>query len=107
VPEKIVKSPVKYHAADFPRTGFDHISLFFYKPSAYSFEREFRLLLTPGEHESVSLAEFGRLVPVRLKKIIHRVITHPRASDEFKSKVDEIMKLHLKHIRREDSHLLP
>ena len=110
VPENIVKSPVKYHADDFPRTEFGHTTLFFYKPRAYSFEREFRLLLTPGEHESISYddpKDFGRHAPVPLKRIVHRVISHPRATDEFKSKVDAVLSQYLKHIRREDSALLP
>jgi hypothetical protein len=110
VPGRIVKSPVKYHRDDFPRTEFGPTALFFYKPLRYSFEHEFRMLLTAGDNESVSWddpADFGRHVPITLKKIVHRVITHPRASNEFKAKVDELMRKHLKHREREDSALLP
>jgi hypothetical protein len=42
------------------------------------------LLLAPGEDEPISLDQVGRHVPIRLKKIIHRVITHPGASSTFK-----------------------
>lgn len=107
VPDRIMKSPVKYHADDFPRTEFDHLTIFFYKPNGYSFEKEFRMLLAPGEQESIGLDEVGRRVPVRLKKIVHRVITHPGASVEFKTKVDLVLRQSLKHLRREDSSLLP
>jgi len=107
IPTQIVKSPVKYHADDFPRTEFSHTAIFFYKPKSYSFEREFRMLLTPGEQESISLDEVGRRVPMNLKKIVRRVVTHPKASKEFKLKVDAVMKQYLKHLRREDSTLLP
>jgi len=106
----IVKSPVKYHDDDFPRTEFSHTALFFYKPRRYSFEREFRMLLTPDEHESISYddpADFRRYVPIALKKIIHRVITHPRASDGFKTRVDCQLDHYLKCVNREDSSLLP
>jgi len=107
LPEKIVKSPVKYHHDNYPRTQFGYTTLFFYKPADYRIEHEFRLLLTPGENESISYEDFGRRVPVNLKKIIHRVISHPRATKEFKAMVDELVGVHLKRIRREDSSLLP
>lgn len=104
VPGSIVKSLVKYHTDDFARTEFDHLTLFFYKPRFYSFERELRMLLTS---DAIGLDEIGRHLPVNLKKIVHRVITHPRASPEFKTKVDLVMKGPLKHLHREDSTLLP
>ena len=105
VPSGIIKSTVKYHADDFPRTEFDHLAVFFYKPNSYSFEKEFRMLLPPGK-EPIGLDEIGRHVPVKLKKIVHRVITHPGASATFKAKVDLAMRQWLKHLRREDSYLL-
>ncbi len=83
---------------------------FFYKPRRYSFEREFRMLLTPGENEIISCddpADFGRHVPVRLKKVIGRVITHRRASDGFKVKVEGLLHTYMKSVSREDSTLLP
>jgi hypothetical protein len=104
---QIVKSPVKYHGDSFPRTEFDHTTLFFYKPALYRFEHEFRMLLTPGEHESIRGDEVGRRVPIRLKKIVRRVITHPKASEEFKVKVDHLLEQFLRRIKREDSALLP
>ena len=103
----IQKSTVKYHDDDFPRSEFGHTTLFFYKPKRYSFEREFRMLLAPGENESIRLDEVGRHVRINLKKIVHRVITHPRASAEFKATVDSLLRQHLKSIGREDSRLLP
>lgn len=104
---QIVRSPVKYHDDDFPRTEFGHTTLFFYKPSRYSFEREFRMLLTPGERESIPMEQVGRHVSIRLGKIVRRVITHPKASDEFKVKVDHLLTKFLPCIRRENSALFP
>jgi hypothetical protein len=102
----IMKSPVKYHDDDFPRTEFDHTTLFFYKPRRYSFEREFRMLLTPGENESISDDEVGRHIPIVTKRIIHRVVTHPLACDEFKATVDGLLQKYLNCVRRENSRLL-
>jgi hypothetical protein len=104
---RIVKSPVKYHADSFPRMELGHTPLFFYKPSGYSFEREFRMLLTPGEHESVRGDDLGRHVPIRVKKIVRPVVTHPKASKEFKTKADHRLAHFLRCIKREDSALLP
>ncbi len=105
----IVKSPLKYHDDDFARTEFDHTALFFYKPRRYIFEQEFRMLRKPDKHESFSYddpADFGRHVPIVVKKIVHRVITHPMASEAFKTKIDACLRQYLKGVRREDSNLL-
>jgi hypothetical protein len=107
LPDRIKKSGVKYHGVDFARTAFGWTTLFFYKPAFYRFENEFRLLLAPGEGESVPEDQLGKHVPVRLSRVIHRVITHPRATDAFKMEVDRIMARHLKGKRRENSTLLP
>ncbi len=100
LPEHIKKSPVKYHALNFPRTEFGHTTLFYYKPAAYRFEREFRLMLAPAEDESTKPAELGRHISISLKKIIHRVFTHPRASEELKMKVEASMQEHQTKRRR-------
>ena len=105
VPGSIEKFPVKYHSDDSPRTAFDHTALFFYKPQCYSFEREFRMLLAPGENGPIGSDEAGRHIPISLKKIVLRVITHPKASMQFKAKIDSIMNLSLKRIKRENSTL--
>ena len=105
--KRFVQSPVKYHSETFRRTEFGHTSLYFYKPAAYQFEREFRLLLAPREDESVAESEIGRHVPVNLKKLVHRVILHPKATSEFTEKVREVCKKHLGHLRIELSALLP
>jgi len=81
--------------------------LFFYKPSGYSFEREFRMLLTPGEYESVRGGKLGRHVPIRVKKIVRHAVTHPKASKEFKTKVDHLLAHFLRCIKREGPALLP
>lgn len=109
IPEEIEKSPVKYHNEDFPRTEFNYNTIYFYKPLKYSFENEFRLLRSIGKNESVSFddpKDFKRYVPISLKAIVHRVITHPNASKDFKLKVDELIGKYLKSIKRENSHLL-
>lgn len=106
VPNRIMKSPVKYHDDEFPRTEFSHTAIFFYKPIGYSFEREFRMLLTPGD-EPVGVDEVGRHVPISLKKIVQRVVTHPNASADFKARVASVMRDSLKHLRQQDSNLFP
>jgi hypothetical protein len=46
-----MKYAVKYAPLDFPRTEFTHNALFYYKPSPYTIEREYRLLRSPDENE--------------------------------------------------------
>lgn len=68
------------------------------------------MLRTLGEKESVrhdDPSDYGRNVEFTPKKIIHRVITHPRATDALKQKVDALMTRYLKALKREDSSLLP
>lgn len=105
LPQKILQSPVKYHREDYARTAFDNLSIFFYKPRQYDIEREFRLLLVPDG--PIKLVEIGRLVPIRLNKIVHRVITHPKASKEFKARVAALVGQHITRIKAENSAFLP
>jgi len=108
LPEKIMKYAVKYTPLDFPRTEFTHNSLFYYKPSPYSIEREYRLLRSPDENEVFypdNPTDWFRRVPIKTKKIIHRVITHPYATRETKMKVDELLRQYLRCRRRENSAL--
>lgn len=108
IPDQIMKSPVKYHSTDFARAEFGWNTLSFYKPESYGFEREFRMLRNLEEGDSVQFdnpADFGRCVPAQLKKIIHRVITHPKADEQTKQKVDALLTTHLKKVRRENSSL--
>ena len=103
-----MKYAVKYADLDFPRTEFDHTSLFYYKPSRYRIEREYRLLRPPGENESFYVDnpdDFYRRVPVKTKKIVHRVITHPRATRETKLHVEDILQQYLPCRTRENSAL--
>jgi hypothetical protein len=108
LPEKIMKYAVKYAPLDFPRTEFSHTSLFFYKPSRYSIEREYRLLRVPGADESFEFenpADLYRRIAIKTKKIVHRVITHPYATPETKLRVEELLREYLPCRRREDSAL--
>jgi hypothetical protein len=110
LPGEIMKSPVKYHGANFARSHtFGSNTLSFYKPSGYSFEKEFRMLRNLGEDESVlydNPSDYGRYVKFTPKKVIHRVVTHPRATEALRRKVDALMGDYLKAIRREDSSLV-
>ena len=108
LPEKIMKYAVKYAPLDFPRTEFSHNALFYYKPSPYVIEHEYRLLRSPDENEEFypdKPEDWFRRVPIKTKKIIHRVITHPCASQETKLKVDRLLQEILPCRRREDSAL--
>lgn len=83
LPKSIMQYGVTYKPLEQPRTEFSHNSLFFYKPSEYSFEREYRLLRPPEENESFTPdqeSDSFRRIPIPLDKIIHRVFIHPRAS---------------------------
>lgn len=92
-----------------PQNGLYLEQYIFYKPTDHRIEREFRLLRNLDENARVNLtdpADHGRYVPIRLKKIIHRVITHPNASRVFKKEVEALLQKHIKHRQREDSALL-
>ena len=74
-----------------------------------SFEKEFRMLRNLGEGDSVlydNPSDYGRYVRFTPKKVIHRVVTHPRATEALRGKVDALMGDYLKAIRREDSSLV-
>lgn len=99
-------SPVKYHDSDFARSEFGWNTLFFYKPAEFAYEREFRILRVLRQDESVRLANPNdecKYVPIPAKKVIHRVITHPKASRPFKDEVERLIRVNLKRITREDS----
>jgi hypothetical protein len=90
----LLKSAVKYVPIDRPRTEFDHSSLFFFKPTEYSFEREFRLLRQPAAGETFRLEDSEdeyRRVPIRLRKIIHRVVLHPEAEEDTIDEVSDLV----------------
>jgi hypothetical protein len=105
LPEKIMKYAVKYAPLDSPRTEFTHTSLFFYKPPRYKIEREFRLLRVPQEDETIDFTDVCRRIPIKLTKIVHRVITHPCATQVAKRRVDELLRDYLPGRRRQDSAL--
>lgn len=108
LPAKIMKYAVKYAPLDFPRTEFSHNALFYYKPSAYRIENEFRLLRSPEPNESFysnNPADAYRRIQINTKKILHRVITHPAATQIFKERVDKFLLDYLPCRRREDSGL--
>ena len=103
VPNLISKSPVLYHERETSRSEvFGWITVFFYKPSEYTFEREYRLLRHLEKGESVNSGnpeEFGKEVVVRLRKIVQQVVMHPLASDEAKRKTKMLIENHLKGVR--------
>jgi hypothetical protein len=108
LPQDLMKYGVSYKPLDFPRTQFTHNSLFFYKPTRYRFEREFRILRSPNEDESFyrdDPKDWFRRIPIGTKRIIHRVITHPNATIETKLKVEKILRQYLSCREREDSAL--
>jgi hypothetical protein len=110
IPDEIMKSPVKYHPDDYRRTEiFGWNTLSFYKPSSDGFENEFRMLRNLGKDESVvwdNPLDYGRYVQVRLTKIVRRVITHPKASNEIKRNIDDLLRQFLKSVKRENSSLI-
>lgn len=108
LPKGLMQYAIKYAPLDFPRTAFSHNSLFYYKPEEYAFEREFRLLRSPEVTEIFypnNPDDTYRRIPIKTKKIIRRVITHPQATDETKRRVDALLREHLPCRRRSDSAL--
>jgi hypothetical protein len=108
LPREIMKFAVRYAPLDFPRTEFSHNSLFFYKPSEYHIEQEFRLLRSPEKDEVFDFSapkDAFRKIPIRTRKIVHRVITHPQASDRTKTRVDDMLRTWLPGVRRCNSAL--
>ena len=103
-----MKYAVKYAPLDFPRTEFTHDALFYYKPSPYSIEREYRLLRSRDENEVFypdNPQDWFRRVPIKTKKIIHRVVTHPYAPQGTKFEVDKLLHRYLPCRQRENSAL--
>jgi hypothetical protein len=103
-----MKFAVKYMPSEFPRTEFSHNALFYYKPSSYSIEREYRLLRSPDEDEVFypdTPQDSFRRVSIEAQKIIHRIITHPYATRQTKFAIDEFLQQYLPSRRRQDSAL--
>jgi hypothetical protein len=95
LPQTILVSPVKYIPQDFPRTEFDHSSLFFYKDTSFTYERELRLLRHLGENEILDIQEdIGKNIPINLKLLIHRVVLNKRIPDRVAQHVINLVKAH-------------
>jgi hypothetical protein len=95
MPSSIMQYGVTYMSTDKPRTEFSHNSLFFYKPTKYSFEKEYRLLRTPEAEEtfhSENPSDTHRRIPIPFLKVIHRIFIHPAASIETQTKVHAILR---------------
>ncbi len=95
MPSSIMQYGVTYMSTDKPRTEFSHNSLFFYKPTEYSFEREYRMLRTPETEETFdpeNPADTHRRVPIPFLKVIHRIVIHPAASIKTQAKVHAILR---------------
>lgn len=108
IPDEITKFPVRYRGPDIPITELGWSTLAFYKLPDFSYEREFRMVRNLRSGESVRAdnpADHGRYVEVPLKKIVHRVITHPQAYEQAKQKVEDLLRKHLRGLSRENSAL--
>lgn len=105
---RFLRSAVKYHDLSAPRTEFDHSALYFYKPLEYAFEREYRILRQPDKGEvfyrEASTDEYRR-IPIRIKKIVHRVIAHPDSTSSFKAKIRQLLSVYLPGRNLDDSSL--
>jgi len=100
LPTTIMQHGVTYKPVNEPRTEFSHNSLFFYKPSEYAFEREYRLLRSPAENESFTPdqeADTFRRIPFSLHKVIHRVKIHPAASIQTQRNTHFLLRAHCPH----------
>ena len=104
--QTVIMSPVKYVSPDTPRADFGENSLFFYKDSAFSFEQEFRLLtdlmMLGGSVTPDNPSDFFRRVPVDLSTLVQFIQPHPKANDETKRKIAELVKRHLPNAKGRD-----
>ena len=86
-------SPVLYADENTPRPTMDYHSQFFYKDNeTYEFEREFRIL-TPAEFEeepidASKVEDRRRLVDFDFSTGVERLVFHPKASTDFRDKVN-------------------
>lgn len=94
-PQEVTMSSVRYVPEDTPRTEFDNSSLFFYKDTSFSYERELRLLrpLRDGEQVFIDRPEdFGRPIQVSLRLLVHRVILNKTISDTARRRVTDLVR---------------
>ena len=97
--QPVMMAGVKYVKPEEPRTEFGERSLFFYKDASFSFEREYRLLLDLAMlGGAISLddpKDFSRRVRVDLSELIHAIQPHPKATNEIKMRIKELVKRYL------------
>jgi hypothetical protein len=107
--KELMVSCVKYVDDQTPRIEFSHSTPFFYKDKQYRFENELRLLRPLREGEQVLLEnpdDCGRNVPVNLKLLVHRVITHKRMPESVVKSVRSLTETFCRRARLQESALL-
>lgn len=102
----VMMSAVKYVDEDTPRTEFGERSLFFYKDSAFVFEREYRLLIDlfalegmKGSIDQNNPEDFYRRVGVKPSTLIRALRPHPDANVKTKENIDALVAEYLPQMR--------
>jgi hypothetical protein len=102
----VMMSAVKYVDEDTPRTEFGERSLFFYKDSAFAFEKEYRLLIDlfalegmKGSIDPSNPEDFYRRVGVKPSILIRALQPHPDANGKTKESIDALVAEYLPLMR--------
>ena len=103
---EVMMSAVKYVDEATPRTDFDERSLFFYKDSAFAFEKEYRLIVDlfalegmNGSIDQNDPADFYRRLEIDLGTLIYALQPHPDATAETKDKIAALVSKYLPQMR--------
>lgn len=102
----VMMSAVKYVDEATPRTEFDERSLFFYKDSAFAFEKEYRLIVDlfaldgmKGSIDPNNPEDFSRRLGIDLDTLIYALQPHPDATAETKDKIAALVSEYLPQMR--------
>jgi hypothetical protein len=89
---KVVVSKIIYAPQTVPRPEWSNHGPFFYKDTRFMDEREFRLVVHPPENQPIGENDLGQTLSVDPAMLIEQVLTHPRASNEFRNKVRDFLR---------------
>jgi hypothetical protein len=104
------QQPIRYTEPNVPRPlALGWNSPIWYKPNAFSYEKEYRVLLNLGDTESIAIGGYAtdeerkqnecRMLQVRLPVLVQEIRTHPNATITFLDKVRHLVSKSIPHIR--------
>jgi hypothetical protein len=99
---------VQYAPQTVPRPEWSHDAPFFFKDTRFIGEREFRLVASPPDDQSVDIETMlGLSLPVTPESIIDMVKLHPNSAPAFKTKVKALLASHKTKLAVSKSALTP